>query len=294
MSAYQTQEERNSNSDRSMLDELNENLSRFNATDLLAKVGALHLVPSNASRAISLDALAHLIAAQVDRPDARNISQNSLRGLLQTYLSNASQPGVADDPATQMLTEELLFSGGSYVVFPGPGASEQDILRWLLRAAVLRNPPLGSKEFRDEVSRAAILCLSVSNQIARKAGIKRGESPQGYKSDGIIIPDSAQINKGMDAVTFSRGELLQIVHGGTFFAPTIDPLSVAIGSVDWTTYSFEFGQLHHTPFVKAGDRYIVPVPSLLLIALRHRTLCIAQSHGVLPELVESYRGVVWV
>jgi len=276
-----------------MLDKLKENLSKFNTTDLLAKVGALHLVPDNASRAISLDALAHLIAAQVDQPDTRTISRNRLRGFLQTYLSSASLPGMADDPATQMFTEELLFSGGSYIVFPGPSASEQDILRWLLRAVVLRNPPLGSKEFRDEVSRAAILCLSVSDRIARKAGIKRGESPRGYKSDEIIVSDSAQLTKGMDAVTFSRDELAQIVHGEMFFAPTIDPLSVALGGVDWTTYSFEFGQLHHTPFVKAGDRYIVPVPSLLLVALRHRILCIAQSHGVLPELVESYQRVVW-
>jgi hypothetical protein len=276
-----------------MLDELREHLSKFSAADLLAKVGALHLAPGNASRAISLDALAHLITAQVERPDAPNISRNRLKGFLKTYLSRNSEPGVADDPATQMFTEELLFSGGSYIVFPGPSASEQDTLRWLLRAAVLRNPPLGPKEFRDEVSRAAILCLSVSNRIAQKAGIKRGEIPKGYKGDEIIIPDSAQLNKGIDAVTFSQGELLQIVHGETFFAPTIDPLSVAIGSVDWTTYSFEFGQLHHTPFVKAGDRYIVPVPSLLLVALRHRILCIAQSYGVLSELVESYRGLVW-
>jgi hypothetical protein len=276
-----------------MLDELKEHLSKFSVADLLAKVGALHLASGNASRAISLDALAHLIAAQVEPPDAPNISRNRLKGFLKTYLSRNSEPGMADDPATQMFTEELLFSGGSYIVFPGPSASEQDALRWLLRAAVLRNPPLGPKEFRDEVSRAAILCLSVSNRIAQKAGIKRGEIPKGYKGDEIIIPDSAQLNKGIDAVTFSRGELLQIVHGETFFASTIDPLSVAIGSVDWTTYSFEFGQLHHTPFVKAGDRYIVPVPSLLLVALRHRILCIAQSYGVLSELVESYRGLVW-
>ena len=275
-----------------MLDELKGNLYRFNTADLLAKVGALHLVPGNASRAISLDALAHLIAAQVDQPNTRTISRNRLRGFLQTCLSSASLPGMADDPAAQMFTEELLFSRGSYIVFPGPSASEQNILRWLLKAAVLRKPPLGSKEFRDEVTRAAILCLSVSDQIARKAGIKRGENPLGYKSDEIIVPDSAQLTRGMNAVTFSRDELVQITHGEMFFSPTIDPLSITLGDVDWATYSFEFGQLHHMPFVKAGERYIIPVPSLLLVALRHRILCIAQSHGVLAEFVESYRGAI--
>lgn len=275
-----------------MLDKLKKNLSSFNTTDLLAKVGALHLLPGNASRAISLDALAHLAAAQVDQPDAPKISTNRLRGLLRTYLGSESQPNLADDPAEQMFTEEFLFSGGSYVIFPGPGAEEQDTLRWLLRAAVLRDPPLGSKEFRDAVSRTAIFCLSVSNRIAQKAGIKRGESPQGYKSDEIIIPDSTRFNAGIDAVTFSRDELLQITHGEVFFFSTIDPLSIDAGSVDLTKYSFEFGQLHYTPLVKVGDKYIVPIPSLLLVALRHRILCIALSYDVLSELVESYQESV--
>ena len=276
-----------------MLDELREDLSRFNTADLLAKVGALHLVPGNASRAISLDALAHLIAAHADQPETQAISRNRLRRVLHRYLGNTSSPGMADDPAAQMFTEELLFSGGAYVVFPGPSASEQDVLRWLLKGAVLRKPSLGSKEFRDEVARAAILCLSVSDRIAWKAGIKRGEIPHGYKNDEIIIPDLAQLTGGMNAVTFSRGELVQITHGEEFFATSIDPVSVSLGAVNWETYSFEFGQLHHTPFVKAGDRYIVPVPSLLLVALRHRILCIARSHGVLAELAESYRGAIW-
>jgi hypothetical protein len=275
-----------------MLDELKENLSSFNTADLLAKVGSLHLLPGNASRAISLDSFAHLAAAQVDQPNAPKISRNRLRGLLRTYLGSESQPNLADDPAEQMFTEEFLFSGGSYVIFPGPGADEQDTLRWLLRAAVLRGPPLGSKEFRDAVSRVAIFCLSISNRIAQKAGIKRGESPQGYKSDEIIIPDSAQFNVGIDAVTFSRDELLQITHGEVFFFSIVDPLSIDAGSVDLTKYSFEFGQLHHTPLVKVSDKYIVPIPSLLLVALRHRILCIAQNYDVLSELVESYQESV--
>jgi hypothetical protein len=88
-------------------------------------------------------------------------------------------------------------------------------------------------------------------------------------------------------------ELVRTTHGETFFTPIIGPLSVDLGNVDWTTYSFEFGQLHHAPFVKSGDKYIVPVPSLLLTALRHRILCIAQEYGVLAELVDSYRALIW-
>lgn len=276
-----------------MPEKLLQELKPYGTSDLLAKVGALQLLPENASRAISLDALAHLVATQTDQPSAPTISRNRLGALLNQHLGSGSMPGTADDPAAQMFTEEMLFSGGSYIVFPGPSTSEQDILRWLLRSAVLRNPPLGSKEFQDEVTRTAVLCLSVSDQIAQKAGLRRGESPRGYRTDQIVVPASRLLKNGIAAVTFTREELVSITHGETFFAPTIEPLCFDLGDVDWAAYSFEFGQLHHAPFVKTGDRYIVAVPSLLLTTLRHRILCIAQAHGVLKELVDSYHALIW-
>jgi len=242
--------------------------------------------------ATSLDTLAHLVASAPNLPSAPVISRSRLQTLLVDHLSGDSPPGIADDPASQMFTEEILFSGGSYIVFPGPSASEQDILRWLLRSAVLRKEPVGSKAFRDEVTRAAVLCLSVSNRIARQARIKRGEAPQVDKDRPIFVPVSSSLSNAAAAVTISRSELVSITHGELFFGDTIGPLSLDIGTLDWGAYSFEFGQLHHGPFVKVGDQYIVPVPSLILTGLRHRILCIAQKHGVLAELVDAYHALI--
>lgn len=120
--------------------------------------------------------------------------------------------------------------------------------------------PLESRAFRNEVSRTAILCLSVSNSIARKSGIRRGESPRVHKGNNVVVPDVGRLNNGMAAVTFSHEQLALITHGETYLNPSLNPLSIDLGRVDWRSYSFEFGQLHPAPFVKAGDRYIVPVP----------------------------------
>ena len=57
-----------------MLKELDEILSNFSSTDLLAKVGASTLSPQNSSREITLDALAHLIASHPDHSGYRAIS----------------------------------------------------------------------------------------------------------------------------------------------------------------------------------------------------------------------------
>lgn len=276
-----------------MLEELQSHLSTFDSSDLLAKVGALHLDPRNASRTASLEALAHLVSASPGVPNAPFISRSRFRSLLNEHLSAESPAGVFDDPASEMFTDEIVFAGGSYIVFPGSSLNEQNLVRWLLKAVVLPISPTWSRSFRDEVTRAAVLCLSVSDRIARKAGIERGELPQRDRPENILVPDSTILNRGSAAVSFSRSELASITYGERVLTETIEDLSVDIGILDWSAYSFEFGQLLHSPFVVAtGDRFIVPVPSCLLTGLRHRILCIAQNHGVLDDLVESFHSLV--
>ena len=276
-----------------MLEELRSEISAFNSFDLMSKIGALNLVPLNASRRITLDALGHLLAAQPYSPNAPTISRHRLECLVQKHLSADSEPGRKDDPAPEMFTEEITFPNGPFVVFPGTLLNSHEILRWLLKAILLKRSQLGHNPFEAEVIRASLLCLSVSNAIAQKAGILRGVSPQFDSSREIIIPSMSSIKKGADAVTFSRSELVSLTVSEEFFDETIEPLVMNIGEVDWEGYSFEFGQLHHRPFVRVGDSYVVSDPSWLMSGLLHRVYSIALKHGKLSDLANAYRSVVW-
>ena len=276
-----------------MLEELRVGLSAFNSFDLLKKIGAMNLLPQNASRRVSLDALAHFLAAQPYDTNAPTISRPRLESLVRKHLSADSEPGRADDPAPEMFTEEITFPNGPFVVFPGTLLNSHEILRWLLKAALLDTPPHEHNLFQEELIRATLLCLSVSDAIARKIRIERGVPPQLDSSREIIIPAMNVIRKGADAVTFSRSELIVLAVGGKYFDETMDPLAINIGEVNWDGYSFDFGQLHHSPFVRADDSYVVSDPSWLLSGLLHRIYCIALKHGKLPELASAYRKVVW-
>lgn len=275
-----------------MLDELVKALAPYNVLDLLAKVGALHLDLRNANRATSLHALAHMLASQPYDAHAPLISRHRLETLIYGRLGTDSMPGLMDDPAAQMFTEEIVFTGGPYVVFPGRKDGDLDTLRWLLKAALLRDPPIGLKPFRDQVERTAILCLSASDRIARGAGLRRGMMPPDAGKEVIRIPASGVFQVRAGAVVFSRPELISIFRTERFFDVDIEPLTAAIGSCDWDEYTFEFGMLDHTPFVKADDAYVVPNPATLMTGLRHRILCIAQEHNVLSDLTAAYRAVV--
>ena len=209
------------------------------------------------------------------------------------HLGNDSLPAQADDPPAQLFTEEITFTGGPYLIFPGTSVDVRDTLRWLLTATCLEstNPELDA--ICKEATCTAVLCLASSNIIAYKAGIGRGIAPYTSGDSDIVIPEASDLRRVSEAVTFSRSELVALIQDEAAFEETIEPLTCNLGVADWTAYSVEFGQLHHRPFVRAGDTYVVPNPSSLLLALRHRLLCIAQERGVLPNLSAAFGSEVW-
>ena len=275
-----------------MLDELGVALTPYDSFDLLAKVGALRIDPRNAGRSTSLDALAHLVAAQVNAAGAPLITRNRLESLLRNYLGARSMPGLMDDPAEQMFTEELVFAGGPYVVFPGLIVGNVDMLRWLLQAVLAVDSSLSVGAFQDQVMRTALLCLSVSDTIAQRAGFSRGMAPADEEKGDIVVAMGEDLRRRCNAVVFSQSELIDALAAPNSFKAIIEPLTAEIGAVEWDAYSFDFGVLDHTPFVRVGDKWVVPNASGLISGLLHRILCIAREHDVLAELTRTYHFVV--
>ena len=275
-----------------MLDELGKAFAPYNSFDLLAKVGALRIDPRNANRGTSLDALAHLVGTQVDNASAPPISRHKLESLVRKHLGIESMPGLMDDPADQMFTEVMVFTGGPYVVFPGLIDGNVDTLRWLLEAVLWLDSSPSLNSFRDRVMCTAILCLSVSDNIVHKAGLARGMAPANEGKGDIIVPMGKDLRRRSEAVVFSRSDLIRALPGQRSLNAIIEPLTVDIGSVEWDAYSFDFGVLDHTPFVRAGDNYVVPNASGVISGLRHRVLCIARDYNVLEDLTKTYHLVV--
>ncbi len=276
-----------------MFNVLKEQLNNFNTFDLLKKVGALHLIPDNAYRAFSLDALTHLIASQPFKAVEPTISIADFTDLLHKYLSGSSPSARQDDPPPQLFTEEIPFHLGPYIVFPGPTPGIQDIVTWLLIALRYLVADMTCEDFRDEATRTAILCLTVSHQIALKANLSRGCISSGQLLQELVVPDAKGFQNGADAVTFSSSQLSNISYNGSSVIDSLEPLTTDMGSVDIESYTPKFGQLHHRPFIKIGEHYIVPSPSLLLTSLLNRILHIAHAHDMIADLATAYRQVAW-
>ena len=118
------------------LSDLRNQLSGFDSADLLAKVGALNLDSRNASRAFSLEALAHLIGSLTIQRDAPRISLKRFRNLCSEQLDGLPVHGNPDDNSPQLYAVEFLSNGESFIVFSGHAVEITDQLRWLLNPRV--------------------------------------------------------------------------------------------------------------------------------------------------------------
>src|SRR5439155_1117917 len=81
----------------------------------LPTLAALQLVPDNSGRIARLEAAVQLVVQLPTDEPARPLTQGHIREWLE-HSPFASY----DDPLNTTFTEEIMFFGGSYVVFPGP------------------------------------------------------------------------------------------------------------------------------------------------------------------------------
>lgn len=263
-------------------------ISAYDSTDLVAAAGALQLLPENAEHIVRLEALAHASASAKVSPHNAKISAPRLRELLNNTLRRLF--GHAEDPPPDCIVEEISFFGGSYKVFPGAVESLPFIIRNLITAIFLSSH-ITHKEFLQDCYEAVVSMLSLSNEVAARAGLRRGTEPTGVNRD-IKVPPAEAFHKLKDVVIFTESELCALFERRDVKLSAILPF-VAEAEVDHSSsYTVEVGPLHHKPIVRFAQTYIVACPGSLLDALAHRLNCLAIQHGQQKEYSIAYNHSV--
>ena len=147
-------------------------ISHFDSADLVATAGGLQLLPENAEHVVRLEALAHAAASL--KTFNNQISSPRLRNLLNDLLYRLF--GRAEDPPPDCIIEEIPIFGGSYRVFPGAGESFPFILRNMI-AAIFFSSHITNKQFLQDSHDSAAAILSISNEVAVRAGLRRHAAP---------------------------------------------------------------------------------------------------------------------
>lgn len=268
-------------------------LSTFDSADLLASVAGLQLVPENAERVVRLIACAHAIASLEPAQGHPAMSLHRLRQIFEVEPLGKGEIADREDPAEQPFTEAFPFYGGSYIVFPGIAEESTSILHQMVRALFLCRDPFPDQMFIKRVEKLLFAMLALSNEVAQQAGLDRGIKSMSLPDGGVLVPDTQQMARLKQAVTFDRGTLAKLLARQGVELEALDPLVLPMGTASVQDYQVDRGDLLSRPIVRLDDQWIVAIPGMLLAAARHAVIRLAFEHGVAEELARWYSDAVW-
>ncbi len=237
----------------------------LDGAQLAAAAGALTVLSANGHRLWRLGALATLAAERVQQ--GRQVTQGHLRDLVNGGVL-AAIAGQQDDPFDDLLTEELAFHGGSYLVASGLAQDAVYVLRLLMRALLLTEALPGA--LRSELTRVCMAGLQLSDHALRAAGLERHLSPSRPPGAGLEVPGQSRLRRLMEGLTFTDDQLAAAL-GGT--DPTVlDPLVLPAGERRFDDAEVAEGLADRWPLVRFTGRTVLARPFDLGLAVRHHLL----------------------
>lgn len=238
-------------------------MADLDARELAAAAGALSLLPANGHCLWRLGALGALAAERHVGGEA--VTRSRLRLLLNggPLAAIAAQQ---DDPFDDLLTEELAFYGGSYVVGAGLAAHSVYVLRLLVRGLLLTDALPDA--LSAELSPVCTGALRLSDHVLRRAGLERHQAPARPPDDGLEVPGQARLRRLMELCTFTDEQLAGVVGG----SGALDALVLAAGERRFGDADITGGLADRWPLLRFGDSIVLTRPFDLLLAVRHYTL----------------------
>ena len=242
-------------------------LAEMDALQVAATAGALALIPANQGHLFRLSILAAL-AAEVSPADlGGGIDQRRIQAIINRG-DLAAVAAQQEDPIEDIMTEELAFYGGSYLVSSGIAQDSTYVLRLALRGLLLTD--VLAADVQGELSVLAQSVLALSDHVLRGADLARYQVPPTEVSREVDVPGQSRLRRMIESMTFTSASFDQI-HGVT--ATALEPLILDAGSRHFDDEVLVEGGADQWPLVRFNDQIAVAKPLDLLLALRHRILC---------------------
>ncbi len=239
---------------------------QYDPVELITKLAALQLLPENHGYSLRIEFIS-TIAASLTHDDGDSISTKKLVSEIEEHYPNFGEIGRMEDPPEELFTDNIIFHGGNYVVYPGITEHGVYILQNLL-SAIFHTPNVLEESFKNYIQASSIALLSISNEIARRVGHIRYLAHQEDSPEHISYLNGHENEKLCSAVTFNKSEIGQILTEWGLDSSILEPFCAELGVHPIPVHYTRCG-LFKQPIVKIDDQYIVALPGSLIGALRH-------------------------
>jgi len=109
----------------------------------------------------------------------------------------------------------------------------------------------------------------------------------------ILFPDPLRRRKLKEAVIFTPADLAVSLNEFGVSAEDLAPLIIQCGEANIDNSDTNPVDLVRRPIVRAGDHLVVPLPTVLLDALRNEILHLVTESEAVAEVAELYRDTIW-
>jgi hypothetical protein len=253
-------------------------------------LSSLQLLPENQSHIIRVE-MAIQIACSLQNGGELSINPIYLRNILNKYLSTYGDIGILEDPPESLFTENIIFFGGDYVVYPGV-TEERYALSSLLESIHLNKNDFPI-DFILDVETSALSLLTLSNEIANRAGHYRNmTSPDTWRTD-ITNTDEIQTKKLSSAVVFTKKEINELLFKHDLTTDFLTQFIISVGDNTFSEPSVTNNPLILRPLVEIKDIIVVANPGSIVSCLRHYIWIVANRYNTVKVLAEKYKNVLW-
>jgi hypothetical protein len=266
--------------------------ANYDQQELIATLAGLQVYPENHTHAVRLE-LATRRACCTKNRGTKNVRPSHLQNILSSYLPANSAIAMMEDPPENLFTDNIVFHGGNYIVYPGITDGGTFILRILFQSIFHRGKGLPQR-FVETVGAASLSLLILSNQVARRLGHCRYmDSPDDWPKD-VHVPDAIQVTRLTNAVKFTEQEIEVLLKEMRLDSTFLTPFIIRVGDQRLLEEDPFKNPLFARPLVQIDDTIIVALPGSITSALRHFIWSLSERMGIRKVLSERFREALWI
>lgn len=261
--------------------------SAYSKIDKLTLFGALQITPQNHGKNIRLE---NLIFQALKCTDTSSFPLEY--GQVTTIFENHYTFDFMEDPVDNFFTENVIFFGGDYIVYPGITENGTQILNTFLEGIFTGNGDLPNK-FKLKVHNASRFLLEISKIIASRCNHIRycAEDESNYDEE-IYVPSEENLGKLKKAIIFTTEELSNIAQ--TYEIPISAIDDFLLNNIELRDgYDPNSLFLLEKPIYQNGQDYIVVFPTGLITAITSYIKLLATEYNCEKELLNCYYDWQW-
>lgn len=261
--------------------------ARYRKTDKLNQFGALQLVSQNHGKNLRIEDLIFNSFKSIDISDEILTYQN-----LTDIFNNHYSYDYREDPTDNFFTENVIFFGGNYIVYPGIAENGTQILNNFLEGifTVDNNLP---HEFKLKVHNATRFLLEISTTIANRSGHVRflTENSDG-DNENITVPIEKVFDKLKAAIWFTNKDINNMSKAIDVPISTLNDFLCDEKELP-DEYDCNDLFLVEKPLYNDGTDYLVIFPTGIIIAITNYIKSLAIEYNCVTELHNCYYKWQW-